>query len=728
MGKLTEIIITATTQQFDRGIDRVTTGFRNAGQAGQSLNAGLSSLTNTVSAMAGAFAVVEVGKFALDASLAADNVATMRTSMVSLSGGAGAAVKNMEALDRATMGIASESEKLAIGQQFLGMQLVDNAADLERVITASTRLGGTFQNLGAKEAADQFALMIANTSDARLDSFGLNSGRVRERINELMETTAGMTREMAFFQATMEEAEVSMQRLGPASLSTTQHVQAAASAFDEMKIAIGELVNATGIIDTLAADAKQLFDEINAGVTAWQGVIANINKIETLEAQNELQSLNDAVQSVLSDDVDMSALENGLSAAVANTGEFNAALVGVTGSYDEYLARIDRFAQINPIAASTLVITQQEFNQLSTDALEAAAAIEEVVRANASLSQSQAIANQFAAAADEAQSLADQQRINEDAAKFRVRQLRIEQNQLNTQRKKEAEELAATEAAAAERAQSEAARSAEKYARDAASAYEREFSAVQSTVSSVIGAAQNVLGDLKLDFLQDDGGRGIGEDARRLAAIAAGDFNGEAAKLLEQSNPELFRRVMESENPQEIAQNILRDFQAGIGVGDVIDRDAAKERIKRILLGQSDTQALVNEITQELIGEGFSQQQIQSAMGAAGLGLAQPAIPDAVAQGLQPMDTASLATGTAQGLMETLPDALADAGVGTLFMKSLRDQIADQEEISEQIATVFVSGFNNFLPSQLGLSAQLFLETIATYVAQQLGVAVTARQ
>ena len=53
-----------------------------------------------------------------------------------------------------------------------------------------------------------------------------------------------------------------------------------------------------------------------------------------------------------------------------------------------------------------------------------------------------------------------------------------------------------------------------------------------------------VLSDLNLSFLDENTGRAVAEDARRLAAIAAGDFTGEAAKLLEQSNPELFKHVM----------------------------------------------------------------------------------------------------------------------------------------------------------------------------------------
>jgi len=98
--------------------------------------------------------------------------------------------------------------------------MVNNLSDLEQAVNVSRRLGKEFRGLGASDAAEAFAVMIANMSAARLDSFGLSSGMVRKRSEELMRTTPGMTREQAFFQATMEEGEKTMARLGP-EISTT---------------------------------------------------------------------------------------------------------------------------------------------------------------------------------------------------------------------------------------------------------------------------------------------------------------------------------------------------------------------------------------------------------------------------------------------------------------------------------------------------------------------------
>ena len=153
-----QIILTAVTAQLN-------TGLNSAKQKLQSFDDGVGKLSGSFSALQGAAvvgAVAAVGKFAIDAALAADRVDQLNRTVENLSGGSAAAAENMDALNRATMGLSSEGERLEIAQQFLGMQLANNAQDLERVITASTRLGATFRGLGAREAADEFALMVAN--------------------------------------------------------------------------------------------------------------------------------------------------------------------------------------------------------------------------------------------------------------------------------------------------------------------------------------------------------------------------------------------------------------------------------------------------------------------------------------------------------------------------------------------------------------------------------------
>ena len=72
---------------------------------------------------------------------------------------------------------------------------------MERVVEIASRLGD--QTMAVSDRVSDFALMLANQSLPRLDNFGISSGKVRARIEELMSTVAGMTRETAFMQAVM---------------------------------------------------------------------------------------------------------------------------------------------------------------------------------------------------------------------------------------------------------------------------------------------------------------------------------------------------------------------------------------------------------------------------------------------------------------------------------------------------------------------------------------------
>jgi hypothetical protein len=144
---------------------------------------------------------------------------------------------------------------------------------------------------------------------------------------------------------------------------------------------------------------------------------------------------------------------------------------------------------------------------------------------------------------------------------------------------------------------------------------EEQFREVGGITSRVLGEAFGVLGDLGLEFLNEDTGRAVAEDARRLAAIAAGDFSGEAAKLLEQSNPELFRKVMEAEDPAVVAQGILQKFNRGIDEFGLIDREAAKQRIKNLFLGGQAQDQLIQELTSEVAQDlGVNVAQVQAAI------------------------------------------------------------------------------------------------------------------
>ena len=128
----------------------------------------------------------------------------------------GDANEYFEAISEAVNDTMSRVDAMTVTNRLLSMGLADSADSAADFIRVAATLGGVFQNLRPAEAAEQFALMMANMSVERLDSFGISSSRVRVRIEELMAATPGLTRELAFQQAVMEAATDSAGQFGDA--------------------------------------------------------------------------------------------------------------------------------------------------------------------------------------------------------------------------------------------------------------------------------------------------------------------------------------------------------------------------------------------------------------------------------------------------------------------------------------------------------------------------------
>lgn len=159
-------------------------------------------------------------------------------------------------LRSATQGMVSDTELIMSTNRFLSMGLADTedrAAELARIaVTLGAAMGK-----GAGPAMEEFALLLANQSIPRLDTFGISAARVRERIGELQAETQGLSREEAFLQAVMEQAAISMERLGNAVPTDpyTQFEVKVDNLKDKLKILISEALLPTADALNVVADA-----------------------------------------------------------------------------------------------------------------------------------------------------------------------------------------------------------------------------------------------------------------------------------------------------------------------------------------------------------------------------------------------------------------------------------------------------------------------------------------
>jgi hypothetical protein len=235
----------------------------------------------TVGAVAAGLSSVAIGSFK-----AAEAAKVAESAFTNLSGSANIAKINLQAMERATRGLISQTEQMKIANQLLGMNIVETDQQLEQVVSVSRRLGKEFKGLGAREAAEEFAIMIANMSVARLDSFGLSSGRVRARILELMAATEGMTREQAFFRATMEESQRTVERLGPEITTSADEVARLGAEWADFQVFLGETIEKTGAVKSffsaIADSVKVLRDSLGDTSTG--------NQIDVLKLKIEKMS------------------------------------------------------------------------------------------------------------------------------------------------------------------------------------------------------------------------------------------------------------------------------------------------------------------------------------------------------------------------------------------------------------------------------------------------------
>jgi hypothetical protein len=146
----------------------------------------------------------------------------------------------------------------------------------------ATKLGDQTADAGAR--ISDFSMMLANTSIPRLDNFGISSGKVRQRINELLETGQALSREEAFKMAVMEEGSKALATLGDTSDQTAVKIDQVAASFKTLKqnaaAAVADIANNSNLFGALSntlADAAgksdMFFTAYAAGAKAADGNI-----------------------------------------------------------------------------------------------------------------------------------------------------------------------------------------------------------------------------------------------------------------------------------------------------------------------------------------------------------------------------------------------------------------------------------------------------------------------
>lgn len=215
-------------------------------------------------------------------------------------------------LREATRGMVADADLMGSANRFMSMGLAKTAEEAEKLATIAVTLGGAMGK-GPTAAMEEFALMLANQSIPRLDTFGISAGQVRARIEELQAATPGLSRETAFLNAVMEQAAISMEKIGPVAENSASVIKA------QFTNVINELTQ------TLATKFQPQLEAIAEGFTFLSKAVGG----------DYSQAASEAIAVTQKQAMTMDALQNALAGANDAFNLSTTSLGRLTGTSDE---------------------------------------------------------------------------------------------------------------------------------------------------------------------------------------------------------------------------------------------------------------------------------------------------------------------------------------------------------------------------------------------------------
>lgn len=219
-----EVTVRVSAQDnFSAVLDRYQREMGQSEQATRRANDANAQATNSFGRLGGAIggAIAAIGihqviNFAEDFNELGTQVGIARETFEQLSDSIDPNNTLLERLRENTGGIVDDMSLMSGATRLLSMGLAENSDEVARLTELAVRLGGAMGN-DAQTSIENFSLLLANESVLRLDSFGISSARVRQRIDELLASGQALNRSDAFRLAVLEEGGRSLDRLGDAA-------------------------------------------------------------------------------------------------------------------------------------------------------------------------------------------------------------------------------------------------------------------------------------------------------------------------------------------------------------------------------------------------------------------------------------------------------------------------------------------------------------------------------
>lgn len=584
----------------------------------------------------------------------------------------------VSAAKRASAGTISEFELILQANRAIQFEVAKTPEAFAKLIELSTALGRA-QGIADTQALDYLVSGLSRESRLLLDNLGLiidldkATGTYAESIGKTADQLTSAERKQALLNAAFEQGAVALQ-------ANRDAVDSAATQYERFDANVQNLKDNLGeMLATLAAE----------NVGGFADAIANINA--TIEGEGDLPNWLVEAGAGMREWGESTAGATPLTAAFTTVMQaLGMAIQGTDQSTRESLAQIDtRSAAIAEMRAASEAAEAAEYNAASAiDAQGQSAAIaatNTVALADSLAKLAGSGASAIIGAAKGVVDIVGGQKAK-DLAKEQVRYLQEQTLELEKQGLTGldltfAYEEIKNQALGVFGAIEDSDRAASRMATRTVPAIDKEFEKLKGTVGSVLSGALNPdIGVNPADFLPR--ADAINEDARRLGDVVVKGFDSPWASYLSERFPELFGEAFKGADIKEQAARALQDFQDGL-VPQLINADQAKERVRRMIIGEQRMEELAAQIAGELSAElgnisvGDAEGLARQALGVGGGGLLEPPDSGEVANQYGGIGATAAAafTGGVQG-------AIVDGDLGVRVITALDEQLRAESNLA----------------------------------------------
>lgn len=562
----------------------------------------------------------------------------------------------LQAMRTASRGTIADVDLMMAANRALTLGVVDTVEEAQKLVEAAI-IRGRDMGLSATQAVNDLVTGIGRMSPQILDNLGIVGAQAQI---ESYAASLGKTAQ----QLTDVEKKQALLNAVLASVKGVEIVDDAAANFEKMDAAISNMKSALGELfsPAIAAIAQSLADavtEVTDAISTSQLEAAQANLWEIGQAMTDAAQKINAYRTIAESFELLDPAK--ASEAKRQMSEWQGVIESLGNQYN-------RFAQITGASLIDVqALTQGVVQFAEAQSKQVAPSIDAVT--NKLLAQAQA-AREAIAATTASQSASLRSALLGMAGDLGAANALNQYKELNTELQKRtelmqswgysAEQIEFANAAWSQkqlerlRDQTKEYGNLERAGTSAARSIDTAFNNLQSRVSSVLSQSLSLdVGLNPADFLPREDA--INENARRLAAIMRDGFaDQEWLDEFKAEVPNIFDELSSSGDPRSAAAKILQEFQAGLRP-ELLDRDAVKERVRQMILGEQSMAAMAGEIAQELAAEmGVSLQQVQATMSNLGIsGVDGSQMSDQFVEGV---DAASIATGVNAKIAQAFKD------------------------------------------------------------------------